>query len=60
MNFLEINKRYILYVEIGEKQLTYVCEVLDVDDKFVKILDKNRKTIVISLDKIKSSREIVE
>jgi hypothetical protein len=58
--FLEIGKKYILYFEIAERQLTYSATIIEFDDKFVKFRDRNNQVFSLAFDKLKQIREIEE
>ena len=37
---MEIGKRYIIRVSVGNRILTYTCKILEIDEFFIKFEDK--------------------
>lgn len=57
---LEVGKFYKIVFEIGGKLLTYSCEILSLDDKFVSFKDRFGKVLTYNINAIFSFEEIKE
>jgi len=55
---MKIGKKYVIVIDGCERTLTYTCNIIDQDETYIKIQDKNGVVINISKNKIISFREI--
>ena len=57
---LQQNKRYKIKISSGSTVLTYDCEVLEIDNSFVKIKDKYDHVLNLCIYAIISHEELLE
>jgi len=56
--FLEVNKKYLISLKIGQNILTYTCTILEVDEHFFSFIDKFGKKFTYNKNLIISTEEI--
>lgn len=57
---MKIGKKYIISIDAGERTLTYTATILDIEDFFVKIKDRDNKIMFIGKDHIIYFTEVGE
>lgn len=57
---LEINRFYVILVNINGKTLTYRCKIIEIDKSFISFVDKYHKYISVNKNNIVSYQEIDE
>lgn len=55
---LQIGNSYIITFEIGGKDLTFSCKIIDIDENFITFIDKFGKTLTYNKKKIISISEV--
>ena len=57
---LTIGKLYKIILKINNTNLTYTCEIIEVDDNFVTFVDKYNKTFTYNKNLIIQIEEVQE
>lgn len=57
---ININKKYLLYLNINGKDLTFTAEIIAIDENFITFKDKFGKILNYNINQIITYEEIKE